>query len=52
MQASVQFSSFIKSLEKDTEGKFIRFVNGTKLIINNSDDQIGPKEDLDKPEMK
>lgn len=38
MQASVLFGGFAKALHQGTEGKFIRFVSGTKLI--NSNDQI------------
>lgn len=48
--ASVLSNSFAKGWDQGKERKFIRFANGTKLIISNSDDQIG-LTGLDKPKM-
>lgn len=49
VRASALLSSFTKVLDQVTEGKFISSENGTKLTTDNSDEQIGFKEDLDKP---
>lgn len=49
VRASVLLSIFTKVLDQVTEGKFIRSENGTKLTTDNSEEQTGFREDMDKP---